>query len=232
VNARRPAPVLPAIPVRSGTDARVLRGAALVAVGLHAAVLLVPLRIARPAPPVEPPAADPPRVHVWKPRLPETRVPEVAPRIETVRRIPIPAREPERLAEPVAEAVLAPAVEPIPGFDAVPVPEGAPPTAAPTIADEGDAGVESPVRVGGGAEPAYPPLAVRAGVGGDVVLQATIDPTGRVVDVRVRSAPRPDLGFTEAAIAAVRTWRYRPGTWRGQPIAVRMTVRVTFRLTR
>jgi len=79
----------------------------------------------------------------------------------------------------------------------------------------------------GGSQPAYPELAKRARVQGDVVIECTIDPSGRVVDVTVtKSIPLLD----DAALDAVRTWRYRPTLVDGVPVPILMTVTVRFRL--
>ncbi len=75
--------------------------------------------------------------------------------------------------------------------------------------------------------PVYPPIAQSARVEGLVVLEATIDATGLVTEVKVlRSVPLLD----NAAIDAVRQWRYTPTRLNGQPIPVIMTVTVTFSL--
>ncbi len=75
--------------------------------------------------------------------------------------------------------------------------------------------------------PVYPELARAAKIEGVVILEAVINPDGAVRDVRVlRSVPLLD----EAALAAVRQWRYTPTVLSGVPIAVVMTVTVTFRL--
>lgn len=79
----------------------------------------------------------------------------------------------------------------------------------------------------GGAEPVYPELAKRARVGGEVVIECTIDPSGRVVNASVtRSNPL----FDTAALDAVRTWRYRPTLVDGIPVPVLLTVTVRFHL--
>jgi protein TonB len=75
--------------------------------------------------------------------------------------------------------------------------------------------------------PAYPAIARAAGVQGTVLLQATIGLDGSVEDVQVlQSVPLLD----EAAVTAVRQWRYTPTRLNGQPVAVVMTVTVGFRL--
>ncbi len=74
---------------------------------------------------------------------------------------------------------------------------------------------------------AYPQLAVRARLEGVVIIEATIDPRGRVQNATVlRSVPLLD----EAALAAVRQWVYTPTLLNGVPTPIIMTVTVTFRL--
>jgi protein TonB len=98
------------------------------------------------------------------------------------------------------------------------------------------AGARAPVRVGGSihqprkiqdAAPVYPALARAARREGVVILEAALDPDGWVRDVRViRSVPLLD----QAAIDAVRQWRYTPTLLNGEPVSVLMTVTVAFRL--
>jgi protein TonB len=75
--------------------------------------------------------------------------------------------------------------------------------------------------------PVYPPVAQAARVEGIVILEAIIDETGAVRDVRVlRSIPLLD----RAAIDAVSRWRYLPTTLNGVAVPVIMTVTVSFKL--
>ena len=75
--------------------------------------------------------------------------------------------------------------------------------------------------------PVYPPIARAARREGTVILEATIAADGRVTNVRVlQSSPL----FDEAAIDAVRQWRYTTPTLNGVPVAVTMTVVVRFGL--
>jgi periplasmic protein TonB len=77
------------------------------------------------------------------------------------------------------------------------------------------------------ARPIYPEFARAAHVEGTVILEAVLDPTGHVRQVRViRSIPLLD----QAAVDAVRQWQYTPSRLRGQPVSVLMTVTVTFTL--
>lgn len=74
-------------------------------------------------------------------------------------------------------------------------------------------------------EPVYPEIAKRAGVSGAVILEAVIDPNGNVTDVNVlRSIPLLD----EAAMDAVRQWKYEPTLLNGIPVPIVMTVTVNF----
>jgi len=82
--------------------------------------------------------------------------------------------------------------------------------------------------------PEYPEFARKAKVMGKVVLKAVIKKDGSVGDIEVLQAPGPilgyDSGFDEAAIAAVRQWKYKPGLQNGKPVDVYFTVVVTFEL--
>jgi protein TonB len=60
-----------------------------------------------------------------------------------------------------------------------------------------------------------------------VVLEAILDRGGRVDQLRVvKSIPLLD----QAALDAVRQWRYRPTVLNGQPVAVLMTITIRFTL--
>ena len=77
--------------------------------------------------------------------------------------------------------------------------------------------------------PLYPPLALAARKEGVVILEAVIAEDGAVRDLRVlKSISLLD----QAAIDAVRQWRFTPTTLNGQPTAVIMTVSVVFNLSR
>jgi len=76
--------------------------------------------------------------------------------------------------------------------------------------------------------PIYPPIALAARKAGLVILQAVIDEDGSVREVRVL---RSDPLFDQAAMDAVKQWRFTRPTLNGQPIPVVMTVTVGFKLT-
>jgi protein TonB len=75
--------------------------------------------------------------------------------------------------------------------------------------------------------PVYPPIAKAARQQGTVVLQATISKTGSIENLRVISGPAM---LQQAALDAVKTWRYRPYLLDGEPTEVETTVNVVFSL--
>src|SRR5205085_5398132 len=76
--------------------------------------------------------------------------------------------------------------------------------------------------------PRYPPAARAANVSGRVVIRGIVRKDGTIDNVEViKDLP---FGLGEAAREAVERWRFRPATYRGEPIDVYYTVTVTFRL--
>jgi protein TonB len=75
--------------------------------------------------------------------------------------------------------------------------------------------------------PIYPEHARVARIEGLVVMEAVLDPTGHVTQLRViRSVPMLD----QAAMDAVRQWRYTPTMYYGKPVSVLMTITIKFTL--
>lgn len=58
-----------------------------------------------------------------------------------------------------------------------------------------------------------------------VLLVLTVDATGKVTDVVVRQGSPP---FADAAVAAVRRWRFAPATREDEPIAARISANISF----
>jgi protein TonB len=77
------------------------------------------------------------------------------------------------------------------------------------------------------ALPLYPAIARAAGIQGTVVLQATISKSGSIENLKVMGGP-PML--QQAAMDAVRSWRYRPYLLNGEPVEVETTINVIFHL--
>jgi protein TonB len=96
---------------------------------------------------------------------------------------------------------------------------------------------DKPVRVGGDVkapvnvsrvDPQYTEIARKARIEGIVIIEAIIDRDGNVTDARVLK-PLP-MGLDQAALEAVRRWKYKPGTLNGQPVPVIYNLTVNFRL--
>ncbi len=95
---------------------------------------------------------------------------------------------------------------------------------------------KSPVHVGGlvkeprllsSVRPVYPQLAKQRGVEGDVTVDVVIDRSGKVTDMKVVSG---HALLQQAAIEALRQWKYEPPTLDGQPVSMKMLVTVRFRI--
>ena len=75
--------------------------------------------------------------------------------------------------------------------------------------------------------PEYPELPRQARVQGTVVLDTVVSVEGTVTQMKFVGGPEP---LSQAAMDAVRWWRYEPYFVDGQPAAVETTVAVDFRL--
>ena len=77
--------------------------------------------------------------------------------------------------------------------------------------------------------PQYPQMAKIARVQGPVVLAAVIGKDGAIQNLRVVSTASPLLN--QAALEAVKQWRYRPYILNGEPVEVDTTITVNFTLS-
>jgi TonB family protein len=108
-----------------------------------------------------------------------------------------------------------------------------PPTV--TASEPAAAGIYAAVPAGGTQPeeidrviPHYPALARQLNVSGSVVIRGVVRKDGTIDNVEViKDLP---YGLGEAAREAVQRWRFRPATYRGEPIDVYYTVTVNFRL--
>lgn len=111
---------------------------------------------------------------------------------------------------------------------APPQPPPQPVTATPSQPVRMHSGIDAPIKIRD-AMPAYPALARSAGAQGVVIIEAIVDVDGNVTSAKVlRSIPLLD----EAAVDAVRQWKYSPARLNGQPVPVIINVTVNFRLGR
>ncbi len=141
-----------------------------------------------------------------------------------------------RTATPAPTETTASAAPPTETAVAPPTPQSAmlPTETAP--AAPANHGVYSAVPLGGTQPeeidrviPHYPAMARRAGVQGAVVVRGIVRRDGAIDNVEViKDLP---YGLGDAARDAVSRWRFRPATYRGEPIDVYYTVTVNFRLT-
>lgn len=165
----------------------------------------------------------------YKPPEPPKQQPEKKVVKKKTSRVPIPDPTPDD-PEPIVEE----AVEYIETDDEVADTEfmmAGPPAGGPPVIDQG------PMRVGGDIQapdkihhvpPEYPELARRARLSGVVILEATIDREGNVINVNVLRGL--GLGLDEAARSAVQQWKYTPTFYNGRPVEVLLTVTVQFTL--
>lgn len=103
--------------------------------------------------------------------------------------------------------------------------------------DEGSASFQPVFRVGQDVhapktqyspEPQFTEIARYEKFGGTVVVNLVVDKTGTVRRVRVA---RPlGLGLDESAESTMKTWRFKPATRNGEPVAVAMNVEVSFNI--
>jgi TonB family protein len=77
-------------------------------------------------------------------------------------------------------------------------------------------------------QPLYPPAAFKARYTGSVTVEMTVGKDGAVGDAKVLHCTRPKVGFEEAAIDAVKQWRFEPGTVDGEPVDVVTRLNLNF----
>lgn len=77
--------------------------------------------------------------------------------------------------------------------------------------------------------PEYPDGALSNRISGAVTVQYVVDKKGYTKDVKVVEST-PNRMFDSAATDAIRRWRYRPATYKGQPVEVPVRTRIRFEL--
>jgi TonB family protein len=97
---------------------------------------------------------------------------------------------------------------------------------SPDVFKPGD-GVSEP-RVISEVRPDYTPETKAKGIEGIVTLDCVVLTSGRVGQVRVTKPLEPALD--DAAIRALRQWRFVPGTKDGKPVPVQVSVEIAFTL--
>jgi periplasmic protein TonB len=79
-------------------------------------------------------------------------------------------------------------------------------------------------------KPAYTSDAMRAHLQGSVFLWCVVNRDGSVGEVKILRSLDPTFGLDLEAIKAARQWRFRPGTRRGEPVPVLITIQLDFSL--
>jgi protein TonB len=85
----------------------------------------------------------------------------------------------------------------------------------------------TPARLLSSTPPAYPQLAKTQRIEGAVRIDALIDAAGKVSLMKVVSGP---VLLHQAAMEALRQWKYQPAMLDGKPVPMHLTVTIQFRL--
>jgi protein TonB len=152
-------------------------------------------------------------------------------------------RQKPRLTRPVPILVDTPTTDPVPpdtqvkqyeigdelvpGDPGPPMPEGAADGADLASIDAGPAYQKAvPTRV---IEPDYPPQCRRLGIEGNVRVKVLVGADGRPRDVVIDSSSG-DPRLDEAALVAMRQWRFEPARSDGKAVQARLVVPIRFEL--
>ena len=218
--------------------------AAAIAVALHLSVLGLALsgafehpvqkkeeptlivQLLQPAPPrSEPKPPEPPKPTPPKPVTPKPVPPTPAPQPAPVPSKPVPAPPP--VASESAPAKPAPPAPPPPAAPAAASAPPAPPAPPPQPVARTEVSTAS--YHASNAKPVYPSMSKRLGEQGTVILRVLVKSDGTAGSVEVKSSsayPRLD----QAAMDAVKTWRFHPASVDGKPVDEWYQVPIPFKL--
>jgi TonB family protein len=90
-------------------------------------------------------------------------------------------------------------------------------------------GVTRPIEIYA-PKPKYTADAMRAKVQGLVVMSAVVMPDGSVSNIQIVRSLDQSFGLDEEAKKTAAQWRFRPGTFKGEPVAVRILLELEFNL--
>ena len=79
-------------------------------------------------------------------------------------------------------------------------------------------------------KPVYTPEAMERKIQGSVWMLAVVLATGDVGDVQITRSLDAEYGLDRQAIKAMKQWKFKPGTKDGKPVAVEVTIEMTFTL--
>jgi protein TonB len=208
-------------------DQKTMRWAVGAAIVLHLIFLPILLIIDYRSEEVAP--AEKPKVYVvqqvrFKPPPPKQQQEIPKPK---AKKVPIPdptpdEPEPIRLPDEIQPEVNLPDTDVV--FD---IPEGPPPSPEPEGPIQVGGDVQAPVKIHN-PQPQYTEIARKARLQGVVIVQAIIDKEGNVTNVKVLKGL--GMGLDQAAVDAIKKWRFEPATLHGKPVAVYYNLTVNFRL--
>lgn len=149
------------------------------------------------------------------------------------RKPPVPA--PPAIAPPPAAAPAAPLspaghIMSTSGDNGPGRSDGAPAVPATAVSLAGAVGRAAAAPSADNPKPAYPAYARRRGIEGRVVLRVEVTAEGGAGAVAVVESSGHD-SLDEAAVTAVRRWRFHPAVRDGVPVPSTLRVPITFRLT-
>ena len=121
----------------------------------------------------------------------------------------------------------------IPGVSSFDTAVGEPPPPPPPPVEQKPvrpgAGIRPPTKVHDVA-PVYPPAALAARIQGTVIVECVVLPDGSVGKVEIVKSLDSAFGLDQEAIKAAKQWKFIPGTRFGEPVAVLVTIELTFTL--
>jgi protein TonB len=161
---------------------------------------------------------DPSIVHAWPARAHTHEAEEHAEAKDT---LAAPAPAPARFTMAFGQAAMAHGfAEAAPAHDAFDAANAPEPFAEGTVT--------RPARMLDEVKPPYPAEARAEGVEAEVPMEIVVDARGRVTSARVLR--RAGLGFDEAALSAIRAFRFAPAERAGRAVPVRMAWTMSFQL--
>jgi protein TonB len=89
--------------------------------------------------------------------------------------------------------------------------------------------VTMPIEIKKGT-PQYTADAMRARAQGSIMVECVVQTNGACANIRVKRSFDPAFGLDREAIRAAEQWRFRPGTRRGEPVPVLVTMEIAFAL--
>jgi len=89
--------------------------------------------------------------------------------------------------------------------------------------------VTMPIEIQKGT-PRYTTDAMRARIQGSITVECVVQTNGVCTRIHVTRSFDPAFGLDQEAIKAAAQWRFRPGTRRGEPVPVLVTMEIAFAL--